>query len=142
MNIYLKRIKGSSFAAKGDSNHWVNLDTLEEAGGNNAASTPMELILMALAGCGSMDILPILKKKRVEIDGFEVNVSAERSTEHPKVFTKINIEYVFYGNNIPPADVERAIELSYTKYCSVYAMLKNSVEINKNYKILEPNFSS
>ena len=137
MNVYLKQLKGSSFVAKGDSNHWVNLDTIEESGGNNAASTPMELILMALAGCGSMDILPILKKKRVDVDDFEVNVSAERSTEHPKVFTKINIEYVFYGKNIQSADVERAIELSYTKYCSVHAMLKTSVEINKNYKILE-----
>ena len=137
MNVYLKRVKGSSLVAKGDSNHWINLDTLEEAGGNNAAPTPMELILMALAGCGSMDILSILKKKRVKVDDFEVNVSAERSTEHPKVFTKINIEYVFYGKNILPADVERAIELSYTKYCSVHAMLKTSVEINKNYKILE-----
>jgi putative redox protein len=137
MNVYLKRVKGSSLVAKGDSNHWLNLDTLEEAGGSNAAPTPMELVLMALAGCGSMDILSILKKKRVKVDDFEVNVTAERSTEHPKVFTKINIEYIFYGNNILPADVERAIELSYTKYCSVHAMLKTSVEINKNYKILE-----
>jgi len=137
MNIYLKQIKDISFAAKGDSNHWVNLDTIEKAGGSNAASTPMELVLMALAGCGSMDILTILKKKRVQVDDFEVNVSAERADEHPKVFTKINVEYVFYGKNIPAAAVEKAIEFSTAKYCSVYAMLKNNVEITKNYKILE-----
>jgi putative redox protein len=137
MNIYLKQIKGSSLAAKGDSNHWINMDTSKEFGGNNAASTPMELILMALAGCGSMNILPILGKKHVQVDDFEVNISAEQAAEHPKVFTKINIEYIFYGKNIPPADIKKAMELSSTMYCSVYAMLKNSVEITENYKILE-----
>jgi putative redox protein len=137
MNVYIKQIKGNSFVAKGNSNHWINLDTSEESGGNNAASTPMELILMALGTCGSMDIIPILKKKQVQVDDFEVNISAERATEHPKVFTKINIEYVLYGKNISPVAVERAIELSDTKYCSVYAMLKNSIAITKNYKIVE-----
>ena len=137
MNIYLKQINGSSFVAKGDTNHWVTLDNTEEYGGNNAASKPMELILISLAGCSSMNIVSVLKKKRVEVDDFEVYVSSERADEHPKVFTKIHIEYVFYGKNIPPKDVERAIELSTTKYCSVYAMLKNSIEIKTSYKILE-----
>jgi len=137
MNVYIKQIKGSSFAAKGDSNHWINLDTSEESGGNNAGSSPMELVLMALGTCSSMDIIPILKKKQVQVDDFEVNVSSERATEFPKVFTKINIEYIFYGKNISAKDVERAIELSLTKYCSVYAMLKNSIEITESYKILE-----
>ena len=137
MNVYIKQIKGNSFAAKGDSNHWINLDTNKESGGNNAGSSPMELILMALGTCSSMDIIPILKKKQVQVDDFEVNISAERATEFPKVFTKTNIEYIFYGKNIPTKDVERAIELSLTKYCSIYAMLKNSIEITESYKILE-----
>jgi len=137
MNVYIKQIRGNSFAAKGDSNHWINLDTSEESGGNNAGSSPMELVLMALGTCSSMDIIPILKKKQVQVDDFEVNVSSERATEFPKVFTKINIEYIFYGKNIPAKDVERAIELSLTKYCSVYAMLKNNIEIKESYRILE-----
>lgn len=137
MNVYIKQIKGNSFVAKGDSNHWINLDTSEKSEGNNAASSPMELLLMALGTCSSMDIIPILKKKQVQVDDFEVNISAERATEFPKVFTKVNIEYIFYGKNIAAKDVERAIELSLTKYCSVYAMLKNSIEIMESYKILE-----
>ena len=60
------------------------------------------------------------------------------SDEHPKVYTKINLEFVFYGKNINEKDVERAIELSETKYCSVSAMLNKSVEINHTYKIAKP----
>jgi putative redox protein len=137
MKVYLKQVKGTTLLAKGDSNHWVTLDSSEEFGGSSAASRPMELILMALAGCGSMDIIPILQKKRVELDDYEVHITAERAESHPKVFTKIEIEYVFYGKNISEKDVERAIELSTTKYCSVFAMLKNSVDIKTNYKIIQ-----
>ncbi len=137
MKVYLKQIKGTSLAAKGDSNHWISLDSSEEFGGNNAGSRPMEMVLMALAGCGSMDIIPILKKKKVQLDDYEVNVYAERADDHPKVFTKIELEYIFYGKNILGKDVERAIELSTTKYCSVFAMLKAAVEITTKYKILE-----
>jgi putative redox protein len=97
----------------------------------------MELILLALGGCTSMDIIPILKKKRIEIDGYEVILEGVRSQEHPKVFTKIHIKFIFYGKNIPPKDVERAIELSATKYCSVNAILEKSIQITRSYKILE-----
>jgi putative redox protein len=77
-----------------------------------------------------------LKKKRVKLDGFEINLTGEEADEHPRVFNKIHIEYIFYGNDIQPKDVERAIELSTTKYCSVSAMLKNSVELTHTYKII------
>ena len=137
MKVYLKQAKGSTLIAKGDSNHWITMDTSDEFLGSNAASRPMELVLMALAGCSSMDIIPILKKKKVDLIDYEVNIFAERATEHPKVFTKIEIEFVFYGKNISSKEVERAIELSSTKYCSVSAMLKKSVEIKTSYKIVE-----
>ena len=72
------------------------------------------------------------------MDDFEINISAELTEEHPKVFTKIDLEYVFYGDNIAEKDVERAIELSQTKYCGVTAMLKNAIEIKHSYKIEKP----
>lgn len=137
MKVYLKQAKGTTLISKGESNHWVVMDSSEEFLGNNAGSRPMELLLMALAGCSSMDIIPILKKKKVELTDYEVNISAERASEHPKVFTKIEVEYVFYGRNISPKDVERAIELSTTKYCSVLAMLKKSVDIKTTHKIID-----
>ena len=95
----------------------------------------MELLLIALGSCSECDIISILKKKQVQLKGFEIHVDAERSDTHPKVFTKIHIRYVFYGEKINPVHVERAIELSAKKYCPVSAMLKTSVQITSSYKI-------
>jgi putative redox protein len=124
--LYLKQIKGLTFAAKGESNHWVTMDGPENVGGNNAGARPKELVLMALAGCTGSDVVSILKKKRVNLNDFEINISAQQSDEHPKVFTQIDLEYVFYGKDIKTKDVERAIELSTENYCGVSAMLKKA----------------
>ena len=82
-----------------------------------------------------MDVIPILRKKRVPLEGFEINLSASTREEHPQVYTDIHLEYVFYGDAIGKADVERAIELSTTKYCAVSAMLRGSVNLTHSYRI-------
>lgn len=133
--IFLRQIKGNTFAAKSDSNHWVVMDTKSEAGGHGGASTPKELLLAALAGCTSMDVIPILKKKRSPVVAYECNVKGEEADEHPKIFKRIHVEYVFYGDGIKSEDVERAIELSRTKYCSVSAQLAASATITHSYRI-------
>ncbi len=133
--IVLRQIKGNTYAAKADSGHWVIADTKAEAGGSGGGSTPKELLLMALAGCTSMDVVPILKKKRSPLAGYECIVKGIEREEHPRIYTEIHIEYIFYGDGIKPEDVERAIELSTTKYCSVSAMLSASSKINHSYRI-------
>ena len=133
--IFLKQLKGNTFAAKAGSNHWVMMDTKAEAGGSDGASTPKELVLMALAGCTSMDVIPILKKKKSPVIGYECNVKGVERDEHPKIFTEIHIEYVFYGDGIKPEDVERAIDLSVSKYCSVSAILSASAKLTHSYRI-------
>jgi len=137
MKASIKQIKGCSFVGKADSNHWVVIDTPKETCGFEAACTPMELVLIALGGCSGADVVSILDKKKVSLKGFEINIDAERADDYPKVFTKINLEYVFYGQTIKSEHIERAITLSQEKYCSVLAMLKNSVTINSTYKIVE-----
>ena len=132
---YIKQIKGITFAGKTDSNHWITMDGPEDFGGSNAGIRPKELILIGLGGCTGSDVVSILSKKRVKIDDFEMNISAEVAETHPQVFTTIHIEFVFYGNNIDPKDVERAIDLSQTKYCSVTAMLEKSVKITHSFRI-------
>ncbi|NMB83255.1 MAG: OsmC family protein [Ignavibacteria bacterium] len=131
----VKQIQGVTFMGKTDSNHWVVMDGPEDFGGSNAGIRPKELILMALAGCTGSDVAVILKKKKINLDGFEMNITAEMQETHPQVYTKINLEYVFYGNEIPKDAVERAIELSQKTYCSVTAMLQKSVEITHTYRI-------
>ena len=133
--IHLRQISGNTLAAKANSNHWVVMDTKNEVGGSEAGSTPKELMLMALAGCTSMDVIPILKKKRSPVVAYECNVKGTKREEHPKIFTEIQIEYVFFGDGIKADDVEHAIDLSKTKYCSVSAQLATSAKITHSFRI-------
>ena len=132
---YVEQLHGLTFAARMSSNHWVMMDSKAEVGGSGAASSPKELILAALAGCTGSDVASILQKKRVKIDVFTMHLTAQETQEHPKIFSSIHVEFVFKGENIQSRDVERAIELSSTKYCSVSAMLKPTVKITTSYRI-------
>ncbi|MBI2419542.1 MAG: OsmC family protein [Ignavibacteriales bacterium] len=134
----IKQLQGITFVGKTDSNHWITMDGPEEFGGSNAGIRPKELLLVALGGCSGSDVASILQKKKIKLDNFEMNVSAEMADEHPQVFTAMHIEYVFTGKNIPVADVERAINLSQTKYCSVTKMFSKAMEVTHSYKIIEP----
>ncbi|HCA79692.1 MAG TPA: osmotically inducible protein OsmC [Bacteroidetes bacterium] len=133
--VTVKQVSGITFVAKGNSNHWVVMDGSTDFGGSLAGSAPKELLLMSLGGCTSSDVVSILKKRRVPVQNFELNVKGVEREEHPRIFTSIHIEYVFYGDGIEKADVERAIELSTTKYCSVSAILEASVPITHSYRI-------
>lgn len=139
MKAIVKQIQGCSFMGKADSNHWVSIDTKIEALGSDAATHPMELVLLALGSCTGCDVLSILQKKNVSLQDFEIHLDAERSEEHPRVFTKIHLEFVFVGKGLTPMPIERAIELSQQKYCSVSAMLKPTVPITTSYRIVEGN---
>ncbi len=138
MKTNLRWLGKMAFAAKGESKQWVPMDANDAVGGEDSASRPMELIIMGLAGCTSMDVVSILKKMRVPLEDFEMEIDAERADEHPKVFTKIKVKYVFYGEGIKEKQVERAIELSENVYCSVSAMLRKSAEITTSFEIREP----
>jgi len=135
MKVKIKQVEGITFIGKADSNHWITIDGPKDFSGSEVATQPMELLLIPLGTCTASDVASILKKKCVDLDKFEMNVTAEKTEEHPKVFTKINIEYEFTGENLKNKDVERAIELSQNKYCSVSAMLSKNVDIKHTYKI-------
>lgn len=137
MGIELEYIEGLQFKACSDknNNYSILLDTSKEAGGNDKGIKPTDLILVGLAGCSSMDIISILKKKKQNIISYKAYVTGERAEAHPKVFTKMLITYEIKGENIDEQAVKRAIELSKDKYCSVWAMLKNVVDIDWSYKI-------
>lgn len=136
-HIEIQQVKGSTFAAKGDSGHWVIMDAPKEIGGSSAGSSPMEMILMGLGGCTSMDVLSILVKMKEDVLDYKVEIFAENAEEHPKIYTKIKIKYYFYGNNLNGKNIEKAIRLSQDKYCSVSAMLKKSSEIDFSYEIIQ-----
>jgi putative redox protein len=135
---FVRHMGGVTFAAKADSGHWVMMDGPAQFGGSDAGSRPKELVLLALGGCTGSDVATILQKKRVPFEDLEIRLSANVAEEHPQVYTDIHITYVVYGENINPADIERAIELSTTKYCSVSAMLRASVAITHALEIQPP----
>ena len=131
----VKQLEGITFVGKSDSNHWITMDGPENFGGNNAGIRPKELLLISLAGCTGADVSAILQKKRVKLDGFEIQVSAESTDIHPKVYTKIHLEFNFWGSDLKEKDLERAIELSQTTYCGVTAMLEKSIDITYSFSI-------
>jgi putative redox protein len=135
----IKQLNGLSLIGKADSNHWVPMDTVEDFGGSSAATKPMELVLLGLGGCTAMDVLSVMAKKRAPIEDFEMEIDAEQATDYPKVFTKIKLNYIFYGDKekIKIRDIERAIELSKDVYCPVSNMLNHSVSIEHTYELRE-----
>lgn len=126
-----------SFEGSGSSGFSLPMDTSVEFGGDDSGFRPMELVLVGLAGCTAMDVVSILEKKRQEVTGLEVKVSGERADEHPRVYTSVTIEYVVTGHNLDRVAVERAVELSETKYCSVGAMVSKTAKIESVVTILE-----
>lgn len=131
----MKQVQGVTLVARGNSDHWVVMDGSPDFGGSSAGPSPKELVLIALAGCTANDVIPILKKKKTPLDNLEIKVTGTERDAHPKIFTDIHVEYIFYGEGINPQDVERAIELSTTKYCSVSAILGASAKLTHSYRI-------
>lgn len=140
MKITLSRINQDvHFEGTGISNVPVNIDGAEKVGGVEAGARPMELVLMAVGSCASMDIVSILKKQKQDLKDLKINVEGERDyNKTPAVFTKINIDFVFYGN-LDEKKVAKAVSLSMEKYCSVSAMLEQTVRINYSFKIIKTN---
>jgi putative redox protein len=100
-------------------------------------ASPMELILMGLAGCTGMDVISILKKKRQDVTAFEIRVHADRGEEYPRPFTYARLEYVVTGHHVDPDAVSRAVELSLEKYCGAHATLRKAMPIEHIVTIVE-----
>jgi putative redox protein len=123
---------GLNFTGESDKGGIVQMGPEEKSIG------PMQLLLTGLAGCTGIDIISILGKKKVTPTDFRVKVRGKRAEKFPMVYTDIEVEYVFWGEDIKERDVEQAIKLSEEKYCSVSIMLGKTSKINSTYKILKP----
>ncbi len=139
MNAEVVQVRGITFVGKASSDHWVSMDGPADFQGSDSATRPKELILIGLGGCTGADVASILHKMREKITRFEINLEAESASEHPKVFTKIHISYRFWGEDLKKENIEKAIDLSQEKYCSVTAMLKDAVTITHSYELNPDN---
>lgn len=121
------------FLGTSESGHVVVMD----CDGGKTAPSPLENILLSLGGCSSVDVVSILQKARQKVAGCDVNISAERVDTVPRVFNKIHLHFVITGSGVAEKHVERAVNLSADKYCSVAMMLNKSVEITHDFEIIE-----
>lgn len=115
----------------------IQLDADPESGGQGQGIRPVKMLLVSLAGCMAMDVVSILRKKRQAVTGFEVGISGDQAPDHPMVYTDIRLTFKVTGRAVDPAAVERAIQLSYDKYCPVANLLKPVVPIHTRYEIVE-----
>jgi putative redox protein len=105
-----------------------------------AGPSPMQGLLCSLAACTAMDVISILEKKRQKVTSYRVEIHAERPEEgtYPRPFQRIRVKHIFEGESLEPAAIERAIELSHTKYCSVTATLEFGPEVTNEWQVNSP----
>jgi putative redox protein len=118
------------------SGHHVVMDALPEVGGNDEGPRPKQLLLAALAGCTGMDVVSILKKMRVELEYFNIQIDAEVTDEHPKHYTKMHLIYEFRGKDLDREKLEKAVDLSQERYCGVSALFKKAMKLTYEIKVL------
>jgi putative redox protein len=137
MKSRVKLVEGMTFMAESGSGHAVVLDAAPDIGGRNLGPRPMELLLMGLGGCTSIDVMLILRKSREQVTDCVVELDAERAPTDPKVFTSIHMRYVVTGRGLDRNKVERAIKLSAEKYCSATAILSRTATITHSLDLVE-----
>lgn len=130
----LRYAGGEAFVAESASGHALVTGWSHD---RPTAATPMELVLVALAGCTGADVVGILEKKRQIVTGYEIEVRAERRDEHPRVYTRVDVLHRVRGHGVDPKAVHRAVELSETKYCSVSAMVGSTAKIVSTIEVIE-----
>jgi putative redox protein len=128
---------GMAFTGTSDGSYLLPLDANKKVGGHELGFRPLQLFAIGLVGCTGMDVVSILQKKHQDVTEFEVSAEIERADEHPRVFTRIVLEYKVTGKNIDRQAVERAVELSETKYCPAQAMLRDTAEITHKISLHE-----
>lgn len=135
--VRVKWNKKRRFVGWDEAGHGVVMDATTSHGGDGSGPRPVELVLYALGGCTGMDVISILEKKRQKVSDLELVITGTQREDYPRIYTEVTIEYVVTGTGVEPAAVERAIELSEQKYCSVKGMLGPQVSVTTAYRIIE-----
>ncbi|MTI86552.1 MAG: OsmC family protein [Balneolaceae bacterium] len=137
MNITIEQTNGPfDFEARNESGAVFPITASEKVGGSGKGFRPMQLLVAGLGGCSSIDVIKILQKQQQVVEGYRVELQAERHEDKvPATFKSITVHFVLKGD-LSPKKVERAISLSLEKYCSVAKILEPTCTINYDFKIL------
>jgi putative redox protein len=137
MRIEINRLNDAvHFEAVNETGNSISMDGAPQMGGTNSGFRPMQMLLAGLGGCSAIDFVDILKKQRQDLRDVKIIIDGEREDKPaPAVFTTIHMHYKLYGN-LDPAKVERALNLSITKYCSVGVIFEKTAKITYSYEII------
>jgi putative redox protein len=138
MNARIELLEGMQFRATAlKSGQTIHLDSPHGDDPQLAGPSPMETVLIALGTCSGMDVISIMRKKRQQISGLEIEVEGTRGEEYPKPYTQITLHYRAKGNELDPAALVRSVELSRDRYCPVWKMLGATVDISFTTETVE-----
>ncbi len=137
MKTTIKWIDNMMMVGESASGHAVVMDGPEELGGKNLGIRPMEMLLLGMGGCTTIDVVSTLKKMREEVQDCYAEITAKRIDEHPKVFTQIHIHFVIKGSGLNEKKVAKAVSLSADKYCSASIMLGKTAVITHDFEVHE-----
>jgi len=133
--VKVKWIDGLRFVATDSMGHSIVMDASKQVGGDDLGFSPLQLLLAALGGCSGIDVIDLMRKQSQQVDNLEIVVSGERVEEPPRFYKNIQAEYRIKGKDIKERALQRALQLSEDKYCSVRAMLKAKANVTSKYTI-------
>ncbi len=118
------------FESTNPSGHNLFIDAGEDNGGNSEGYRPKALMLSALAGCSGLDVASLIKKMKLEVDSFKIEIDANLTEEHPKYYDKVDMNFHFFGKNLDEKKLQKAVNLSIEKYCGVMEMFRQFAKVN------------
>ena len=135
MKARIKLVDGMAFMAESGSGHAVVVDGAPEIGGRNLGARPMELVLMGTGACSAIDVVHILRKGRSNLTGLKADLTGHRTSETPHRFVSVDLHFTVTGN-VPADQIQRAIDLSREKYCSVWHSMRQDIEFNVTFEVM------
>lgn len=109
--------------------HKMMMDAREDVGGENRGASPKMMLLAGLAGCTGIDIGIMINKMRIEVEDIQISVGGNLTEDQPSYYKEIEVVYTFVGSNLDKAKIERAVKLSWEKYCGVAEMLRQAADM-------------
>ena len=136
MQVTSQYIDGTCFVGTTEHGHSVVMEGSAE-GGVRRGPSPMEMLLLGVAGCSSIDVVLIAQKQRQKVSDCRATVSAQRADEPPRVFTEIHIHFKVFGDNLDERAIARAVSMSAEKYCSASIMLGKAAKISHSFELVQ-----
>ncbi|AJR03060.1 OsmC family protein [Siansivirga zeaxanthinifaciens] len=129
-HITTKWLGEMRFESTNPSGHNLFIDAGEENGGKGEGYRPKALMLSGLAGCSGLDVASLIKKMKLEVDDFKIEIEANLTEEHPKIYDKVIMAFHFYGSNLSEKKLQKAVDLSVEKYCGVMEMFRQFADLS------------